>query len=209
MNERDLETRLRDAFRVEAERADPGALSERVHSIPAMVEPERRRWWHRFRSGATRRAGLGGAQVRGANNMLSATRVAAVIAALALGTTFLAVQVGDSPEVAPGQAAPTADSWATVTGSRTPHRVEPRLCDDRAASEHERSASRGRRMHRLRGRRRTGWNSRHSGARSRSRTPTVTGRGNRSDSGTSRKHTTTWAGSRAMARTRAWSSSSS
>jgi|GEM_PF-6019859 len=119
MNERDLETRLRDAYRVEAGRADPGALSERVHSIPATVEPERRHWWHRFRSGATRRVGLGRTQVRGANSMFSATRIAAVVAALALGTTFLAVQVGDPPEAVPQPAAPTTDSWAIVTGSQT------------------------------------------------------------------------------------------
>ena len=58
MNERDLETRLRSTYRTRAERADPGALSERVHSIPATVEPQRRRWWHGFRSGTARSAGL-------------------------------------------------------------------------------------------------------------------------------------------------------
>lgn len=119
MMERDLETRLRSAYRSTAERTDPGALTERVHSIPATVEPERRRWWHRFRSGATRHAGLGGAQVRGASNMLSATRVAAVVAALALGTTYLAVQVGDPPETAPQPAAQATDGWAIVTGTQT------------------------------------------------------------------------------------------
>jgi hypothetical protein len=119
MSERDLETRLRSAYRSTAERTDPGALSERVHSIPATVEPERRRWWHRFRSGATRHAGLGGAQVRGASNMLSATRVAAVVAALALGTTYLAVQVGDPPETAQQLGAQATDGWAIVTGTQT------------------------------------------------------------------------------------------
>ena len=51
--------------------------------------------------------------------MLTATRIAAVVAALALGTTFLAVQVGDPPEPAPQPAAPTTDSWAIVTGTQT------------------------------------------------------------------------------------------
>jgi hypothetical protein len=118
MNERDLETRLRSAYRSKAQRTDPGALTERVHSIPATVEPERRRFWHRFRSGAPRRAGLGGAQVRGASNMLSATRIAALVAALALGTTFLAVQVGGPEETAqqPGASAP--DETVMVRGTQ-------------------------------------------------------------------------------------------
>jgi hypothetical protein len=117
MNERDLETRLRSAYRAKAGRADPGALGERVHSIPATVEPERRRWWHRFRSSATRRAGPGGAQVRGASNMLTATRIAAVVAALALGTTFLAVQVGGPPEASqPG--ATTPEETVMVRGTQ-------------------------------------------------------------------------------------------
>mgnify|MGYP001824050306 FL=1 len=114
MNERDLETRLRDAYRAEASNADPGALSERVHSIPAMVEPQRRRWWHRFRPGATRHVGPGGTQVRGANNMLTATSIAAVVAALTLGAAFLAAS--DAPEAVPAPGAPTTDDWATVTG---------------------------------------------------------------------------------------------
>jgi hypothetical protein len=117
MNERDLETRLRSAYRSRAGRADPGALSERVHSIPATVEPERRRFWHRFRSDATRRVGPGGAQVRGASNMLTATRIAAVVAALALGTTFLAAQVGGPPE-APQPGAPTPEDSVMVTGTQ-------------------------------------------------------------------------------------------
>jgi hypothetical protein len=118
MNERDFETRLRHAYCAEAANADPGALSERVHSIPATVEPQRRRWWHRFRSGATRHVGPGGTQVRGANNMLTVTGIAAVVAALTLGTTFLAVQVGDRYEAAPPPGAPTADDWAVVTGNQ-------------------------------------------------------------------------------------------
>lgn len=118
MNERDLETRLRHAYRVEAQHADPGALSERVHSIPATVEPERRRWWHRFRSGATRHAGLGGAQVRGANNMLATTGITAAIAVLALGTTFLAVQVGGPDEEADLAGVPMGEAWVMVTGTQ-------------------------------------------------------------------------------------------
>lgn len=50
--------------------------------------------------------------------MLTATRIAAVAAALALGSTLLAVQVGDSPEAAPQPAAPTTDDWAIVTGNQ-------------------------------------------------------------------------------------------
>lgn len=118
MNERDLETRLRSAYRSRAGRADPGALSERVHSIPATVEPERRRWWHGFRSDATRSVGLERTQVRGASNMLTATRIAAIVAALALGTTFLAVQVGGPPEAAHQPGAPVSQSWVTVTGTQ-------------------------------------------------------------------------------------------
>lgn len=118
MNERDLETRLRSVYHSRAERTDPGALSERVHSIPATVKPERRRFWHGFRSDATRRVGLGGTQVKGAKNMMSATRIAAVVAALALGSTFLAVQVGGPPEVAPQPGAPASESWVIVTGSQ-------------------------------------------------------------------------------------------
>jgi hypothetical protein len=45
--------------------------------------------------------------------------VAVVVAALALGTTFLAVQVGDPPQAAPQPAASTTDSWAIVTGTQT------------------------------------------------------------------------------------------
>jgi hypothetical protein len=117
MNNRDLETRLRSAYRSRAGRVDPIALSERVHSIPATVEPERRRFWHRFRSDATRRVGPGGAQVRGASNMLSATRIAAVVAALALGTTLLAVQVGHPPEASqPG--ATTPEETVMVRGTQ-------------------------------------------------------------------------------------------
>jgi len=118
MNEHDLETRLRSTYRSRAGRTDPGALNERVHSIPATVEPERRRWWHGFRSHATRSVGLGGTQVRGASNMLTATRIAAIVAALALGTTFLAVQVGDPPDTAQQPAAPTGETWVTVTGTQ-------------------------------------------------------------------------------------------
>ncbi len=123
MNERDLETRLRRAYRVEAERTDPGALSERVHSIPATVEPERRRWWHRFRSGATRHAGLGGAPVRGANDTLAITGITAAIAALALGATLVAVS--DDQEAAPQLGAPTSDDWAIVTGTQSLIRESP------------------------------------------------------------------------------------
>ena len=118
MNERDLETRLRDMYRVEAEKADPGALNERVHAIPATVEQERRRPWHGLGFGAMRNAGPGGIQVKGANNMLAATRIAAIVAALALGTTFPAVQLGDAPEPARLPHAPMDDVWVTVTGTQ-------------------------------------------------------------------------------------------
>ena len=118
MNERDLETRLRDAYRVEAGQADPGALSERVHSIPATVEPPRQRWWHDFGFGAARSAGPGGIQVRGASSMFTATRIAAVVAALALGTTFMAAQVGPQSDPAERPSAPMGESWVTVTGTQ-------------------------------------------------------------------------------------------
>lgn len=116
MNERDLEARLRDAYRAEASHADPGALIERVHAIPTTAGAERPRWWNRLGLGASRSAGSGGIDVRGARNMLTATRIAAVVAALALGSTFLAVQVDDSPGTAPAPAATTGESWITVTG---------------------------------------------------------------------------------------------
>ena len=119
MNERDLETRLRDAYRAAATQADPGALAERLHSIPATAEPQRRRWWHALGLGTSRGAGPGGIDVRGANNMLTATRIAAVVAVMALGSTFLAVQVGDAPQPVVPAAAPAGESWVTVTGTQS------------------------------------------------------------------------------------------
>lgn len=50
--------------------------------------------------------------------MFTATRIAAVVAALALGTTFLAVQIGNAPEAAQRPAAPTGENWVTVTGTQ-------------------------------------------------------------------------------------------
>ena len=50
--------------------------------------------------------------------MLTATRIAAIVAALALGTTFVAVQVGDPPDTAQQPAAPTGETWITVTGTQ-------------------------------------------------------------------------------------------
>lgn len=49
--------------------------------------------------------------------MLTAARIAAVVAALTLGTTFLAVQVRDLPEPAAPAAAPS-ENWTTVTGTQ-------------------------------------------------------------------------------------------
>lgn len=118
MKERDLEARLRNTYRAEAERADPGALAERIHSIPATAEPERRRWWHDFGSGVARRTGPGGEQVIGGTNMLTSMRVAAVVAVLALTTSLLALQVVSPTEpVTPSANAP-GDHWVTVTGEQ-------------------------------------------------------------------------------------------
>jgi hypothetical protein len=118
MNERDLEARLRNTYRAEAERADPGALAERVRSIPATVEPVRRRRWHGFGFGGTRRAGPGGEQLTGGINMLVSMRTAAIVALLALGTSLVAVQIGSLGEpVTPGATEPGA-SWVTVTGTQ-------------------------------------------------------------------------------------------
>ncbi len=118
MNERDLEARLRNTYRAEAERADPGALAERVYSIPATAEPERRRWWHGFGSGVTRRTGPGGEQVMGGINMLASMRTAAIVAVIALGTSLLALQVGSPTEpVTPGANAP-GEVPVTVTGTQ-------------------------------------------------------------------------------------------
>lgn len=117
MNERDLQARLRDAYRIDAERADPGALVERVHSIPATVEPEHWRSWLGLRSRAARRTGLGGTHVRGGDNMHTAARVAAVVAALALGASFLAVQVGGPPDEGPPAAAPAATDVVDEIGA--------------------------------------------------------------------------------------------
>jgi hypothetical protein len=118
MNDHDLETRLRDAYHVEATQADPGALIERVHAIPATAGPERPRWWHRLRFGASRSAGSGGIQVRGASNMLAATGITAAIAALTLGGAFLAVQVEPPPEASRASAAASGESWSIVTGGQ-------------------------------------------------------------------------------------------
>jgi hypothetical protein len=129
MNEHDLEARLRAAYRSEAEHADPGALAERVHSIPASVEPERRRWWHALRAAPVRRAGLGGTYLRGGGGMLTAARIVLVVGALMLGTSFLAVQIGDPPEAAAPVSTPAAspvseEAHATyVTGTRTGNRT--------------------------------------------------------------------------------------
>ena len=119
MNERDLEARLRNTYRAEAERADPGALAERVHSIPATAEPERRRWWHGFGFGATRRSGPGGEQVIGGIHMLNSMRAVAVVAVLALSASVVAVQVGRSPaEPMTSGATEPGDNWVTVTGTQ-------------------------------------------------------------------------------------------
>ncbi len=186
MNERDLETRLRSAYRSRAGRTDPGALSERVHSIPATVEPQRRHWWHGFRSGAARSVGPGGTQVRGASNMLTATRIAAIVAALALGTTFLAVQVGEPPDTAQQPTAPASETWVTVTGTQSISArggagngqwldmSDPRLEGFVSIIYESDSGPEG-------------GPPPHSGARSRSRTTRVPGRGSRSGSWTSRE----------------------
>jgi hypothetical protein len=108
MNEHGLEARLRAAYRSEADRADPGALAERVHSIPASVAPERRRWWHALRAAPARRAGLAETYLRGGGGMLSAARIVLVVGALMLGTSFLAVQVGDPPDNGAPAAAPAS-----------------------------------------------------------------------------------------------------
>jgi hypothetical protein len=123
MNERDLEARLRRTYLAEAERADPGALIERVHSIPATVEPERRRWWHGLGSGVARLTGSNGEQAIGGIKMLTSMRAAAVVAVLALTTTVLALQVASPTEtVAPGVAEPggaePGGAWVTVTGTQ-------------------------------------------------------------------------------------------
>jgi hypothetical protein len=118
MDDRDLEARLRSTYRAEAERADPGALAERVHSIPATVVPERRRWWHGFGFGVARRVGPRGEQLLGGINMLVSIRMAAVVAVLALATSLVAVRVGSPDEsVTPGAAGP-AGNWVTVTGTQ-------------------------------------------------------------------------------------------
>lgn len=135
MKEHDLEARLRATYRSEAEHADPGALAERVHAIPVSVEPERGRWWHALRAGPPRAARLGGTHVRGGRGMLSAARIVLVVGALMVGTSFLAVQVGDTPAGAPPAAAPVSTPAAspvndeahasyvtgTATGNRTVH----------------------------------------------------------------------------------------
>lgn len=53
--------------------------------------------------------------------MLAATRIAAIVAALVLGTTFLAAQVGDPPDTSQQSAAPTGEPWITVTGTQEVH----------------------------------------------------------------------------------------
>jgi hypothetical protein len=114
MNEHDLEARLRAAYRSEAERADPGALAERVQTIPASVEPERRRWWHALRAAPVRDAGLDGTHVRGGRGMLTAARIVLVVGALMLGTSFLAVQVGGPPDSSTPAAAPVSSPAASA-----------------------------------------------------------------------------------------------
>jgi hypothetical protein len=85
MAERDLEARLRHAVRAEAESTDPGALFERVISIPDTVGPQRERWWHGLGLGGVRGHRGGGATTKGGTRMLTAVRFAAVAAALAIG----------------------------------------------------------------------------------------------------------------------------
>lgn len=116
MNEPDLETRLRGAIHAEADEADPGALHERVRSIPDTVEPRPRRWWHGPSSGASRGAGLDGAKVKGGTRMFSAVRVAAVVAALAVGTTF-AINTISEPRDRPAPGAVADAEWLGVSGS--------------------------------------------------------------------------------------------
>lgn len=120
MNQHYLETRLRRAIYAEADEADPGALHERVRSIPDTVEPQPRRWWHGLSTGASRGAGLDGARVKGGPRMFSAVRVAAVVAALAIGTTFAISTIGE-PTHGPAPAAVTEAEWLGVTGSGRLH----------------------------------------------------------------------------------------
>jgi hypothetical protein len=116
MNQHHLEARLRSAIHTEADEADPGALHERVRSIPDTVEPQPQRWWHGLSSGASRGAGLDGARVKGGTTMFSAVRVAAVVAALALGTTF-AINTISEPTGGPTPGAVADAEWLGVTGS--------------------------------------------------------------------------------------------
>ena len=50
--------------------------------------------------------------------MLATTGIAAAFAVLALGTTFLAVQVGGPDEEAERAAAPMGEAWVVVTGTQ-------------------------------------------------------------------------------------------
>lgn len=118
MNSDDLERRLRSAQASEAERADPGALLERVLSVPELVEPKRRRWWSGLWAGSRRHDSDTGPGVKGGPMMLTATRLAAAIAILALGGAVITAQRGPGPEtVVPGAEAPGVVEWAPVTGS--------------------------------------------------------------------------------------------
>ena len=51
--------------------------------------------------------------------MLTATRIAAVVAAIALGSTFMAVQVGGPDDAAPAPGVSSGEAWVTVTGTQS------------------------------------------------------------------------------------------
>ncbi len=131
MTEQDLEARLRAAQRTEADNADPGALHERVHSIPERVEPQRRHWWSGFRDGAERGTGSGGgSSSRRQNHMILATSVVGV-GVLALGGIFAISGVVDPADTsAPGaEQAIVADPVAWSGG------IRPGLCPEEPTIE--------------------------------------------------------------------------
>ena len=120
MTDRDLHTRLRHAVRAEAYRTDPGALFERVLSIPDTVEPEPQRWWHGLGLGGVRGRGGSRGTTTGGSRMFAAMRFAAVAAVLAISGTMVlsaALEHDGTPPV-PGAEAP-ASEWVSVTGIET------------------------------------------------------------------------------------------
>lgn len=126
MLDSELESRLRDAQRAQADEAEPGALLERVLAIPDEVEPRRQRRLFGLSRRPVREPGRGpgldATGRKGGRTMFSplrlATATAAAVLAVYVGVLGPGWSPGPGPAAAPGaSAAPEGDTHIIVTGS--------------------------------------------------------------------------------------------